>query len=73
MVTLLEPNLARDMLTRLDPPRFKRMLEQLTPREAARVAADAPASLVEGARAENPEIVQDAERRACYPPAGPVG
>jgi magnesium transporter len=68
VVTLLEPNLARDMLTRLDPPRFKRMLEQLTPREAARVAADAPAPLVEGARAENPEIVQDAERRACYPP-----
>jgi magnesium transporter len=50
VVTLLEPNLARDTLTRLDPPRFKRMLEQLTPREAARVAADAPAPLVERAR-----------------------
>jgi magnesium transporter len=29
--------------------------------------ADAPAPLVEGARAVSPEIVQDAERRACYP------
>lgn len=67
VLTLLAPERAREIVETLGLDQFRRLLEDLPPRDAALVAAEAPEEYLEAARRDLPDIAADAEIRAAYP------
>lgn len=67
VLTCLAPRHAAEVLVCIGDAQFKRMLDLLPPREAARIAAEAPRRLVEAARPAHPDVAADAGLRAAYP------
>lgn len=67
LLTQLDPELTRELICGYDLPQFEHLLERLSPREAARVAADAPRAYLDAANAKEPSVAKDAKQRAEYP------
>lgn len=67
LLTQLDPELTKELICCYDLPQFEHLLERLSPREAARVAADAPRAYLDAAKAKEPKVAKDAKKRAEYP------
>lgn len=66
LLAQLSPELARNIVCLLERPEFKQIVDNLPPRDAARLAADVPVEYRDAATRKDPAIGEDAKIRAEY-------